>query len=90
MTRDDLVGPHMIDHVFTLLPDQAMRAGGTPKGEQWLEVSDHLPVCGSFYFKQIQGMASRRRNNYLVKLTPSLKLETAADRTAAEAGMAGE
>jgi hypothetical protein len=27
MMRDDLVGPHMIDHVFTSLPDQAMRAG---------------------------------------------------------------
>jgi hypothetical protein len=47
MMRDDLVGPYMIDHVFTLLPDQALRAGGSPKGEQWLEVSDHVGVFTS-------------------------------------------
>jgi hypothetical protein len=89
MMRNDLVGPHMIDYVFTLLPDQAMHAGGSPKGEQWLEVSNHLPVCGSFYFDQIQGTVSKRRKKYLAKPTPSLKLETAVDRAAAEADMTG-
>jgi hypothetical protein len=38
----------------------------------------------------MQGAASRRRKKYLVKSTPSLKLETAADRAAAEVDMAGE
>jgi hypothetical protein len=31
MMRDDLVGPHMIVHVFTSLPNQVMRAGGSPE-----------------------------------------------------------
>jgi hypothetical protein len=88
--RLDLKGVHMIDHVFTLLPDQVFRAGGSPSRAEWEAVSDHLPVCGSFHFGQLQGCVEGRRKKYIAKPAPSLRLENAADRAAAAADMASE
>jgi hypothetical protein len=88
--RLDLKGVHMIDHVFTSLPDQVFRAGGSPGGEEWEAVSDHLPVCGSFHFGQLQVCVEGRQKKYIAKPAPSLRLENAADRAAAAADMALE
>jgi hypothetical protein len=66
--RMDLKEVHMIDNVFTSLPDQVFRAGGSPSGEEWKAVSDHLPICGSFHFEQLQGCVEGRRKKYIAKL----------------------
>jgi hypothetical protein len=33
-------------------------------------VSDHLPVCGSFHFGQLQGGVEGRRKKYIAKPAP--------------------
>jgi hypothetical protein len=64
-------GTH-IDHVFTSLPPEALVAGGTPSDPVWGSVSDHLPVCASFYIPEIGETERRgRKRTYQAKPNPS-------------------
>jgi hypothetical protein len=72
-------GTH-IDHVFTNLPPEALVAGGTPSDPVWGSVSDHLPVCASFFIPEIGETARRgRKRTYKAKPNPSFRIKDKKD-----------
>jgi hypothetical protein len=72
-------GTH-IDHVFTNLPPTALVAGGTPSDPVWGSVSDHLPVCASFFIPEIGETARRgRERTYKAKPNPSFRIKDKKD-----------
>ena len=74
-------GGRHIDHVFSSLPDTALTAGGSPQGAQWIGLSDHLPMCASFYLKQLHGSEQGgRRQVYKGKPNAGFKFTDKADR----------
>jgi hypothetical protein len=68
-------GTH-IDHVFTSLPPEALVARGTPSNPVWKSVSDHLPVCASFFIPEIRETERRgRQRTYKAKPNPSFRIK---------------
>jgi hypothetical protein len=83
-------GPH-IDHVFTSLPPESIVAGGTPSDPVWGSVSDHLPVCASFFLPEIRETERRgRKRTYKAKPNPSFRIKDKKDEEKKKAAFAVE